>query len=309
MRYGNLAKVEYIRWLDGSECSGRVPSYPTFARRPYFIEDEGNSFSSENFPLKSGEVEFFYHIVPINFQALKPRAQKYNKKMEDQGIERNSHDRNQLTKQNSIQYVIDREAHRYIVVVLAFNALKKWAGLTSNQQLSSGTITRIYRNTKYASLAAIGSSIRDIDIFSMQLLLIFFIISHLLAQDSYYSCFDSILVAVRTTQMPNLQVRYVGVLYLVFLSYLRHILRHFCNVLGQNNGNLKQSIAKMSQDTFQDEKTRYKIGPYVQQDSSCLKFVFFVLFCLQLIQNIFYPIDKCSRTKGKTEFVYSNVQH
>jgi len=25
-----------VRWLDGSSCLGRIPSYLTFARRPYF---------------------------------------------------------------------------------------------------------------------------------------------------------------------------------------------------------------------------------------------------------------------------------
>ena len=38
---------------------------------------------------------------------------------------------------------------------------------------------------------------------------------------------------------------------------LGRVLRHFCNVLLYNNGNLKQNIAEKSQ----DEKTRYKIGP------------------------------------------------
>ena len=49
-----------------------------------------------------------------------------------------------------------------------------------------------------------------------------------------------------------------GVWYLVFFI-LGRILRHFCNVLLQNNGNQEQNIAEMSQ----DEKTRYKIGPLV----------------------------------------------
>ena len=49
-----------------------------------------------------------------------------------------------------------------------------------------------------------------------------------------------------------------GVLYLVFIV-LGRILRHFCNVLLQNNRNLKKNIAEMSQ----DDKTRYKIGPLI----------------------------------------------
>ena len=40
---------------------------------------------------------------------------------------------------------------------------------------------------------------------------------------------------------------------------LGRVLRHFCNVLLQNNRNLKQNIAEMSQ----DEKARYKIGPLI----------------------------------------------
>ena len=56
MRYGTLAKVEYDGWMAAAAPTGRVPSYPTFARHPYFIEDEGNCLTSENFPFKSGEV-------------------------------------------------------------------------------------------------------------------------------------------------------------------------------------------------------------------------------------------------------------
>ena len=43
----------------------------------------------------------------------------------------------------------------------------------------------------------------------------------------------------------------------------RTLLRPFCNVLLQNNGNLKQNIAKMSQ----DKKTRYEIGQFIMQSS------------------------------------------
>ena len=44
-----------------------------------------------------------------------------------------------------------------------------------------------------------------------------------------------------------------GVLYLVFFI-LGGVLTHFCNVLLQNNGNLKKNIAEMSQDASQYKK-------------------------------------------------------
>ena len=112
--------------------------------------------------------------------------------------------------------------------------------MTPNQQLSSGTVTRIYRNTKYAPLAAIGSSIRDIDIFFFAANPNFLVIPKSLAQDSPPTTAASNLCQLQLEQLEFTSTQQKG--FYTQLFVLRHIIRHFCNVLHQNNGNLKQNI-------------------------------------------------------------------
>ena len=40
----HLANIGYVGWLDGNGCSGRLPSYPTFTKRPYFILTEAGAY-------------------------------------------------------------------------------------------------------------------------------------------------------------------------------------------------------------------------------------------------------------------------